>query len=127
MPGRGSVLGSNNWGSSFFWEHPCLGEEAGQLSLPFVGKKSQIEHPSSTTGEHEINSPRGKKQDRVPHPCPVALLRATGSHRICFLLLSGPSKFMLQPLEPGSAGFASSLERCLSEKACGSQKNALWK
>lgn len=59
------------------------------MPLLLVGKRSQTEHHSSTTGEHEINAPREK--ERVPHPCRVAQLRATGSHRICFLLLSGHS------------------------------------
>lgn len=90
-------------------------------------KRSQTEHPSNTTGEHEINSPRGKKPGEGSSSLSSG---TTQSHRATQNMLPSAlwsCKFMLRPLEPGRAGFVSSLVSCLSEKACGVQKNALWK
>lgn len=57
----------------------------------------------------------------------VVHLRAVGSHGACFPLLPDRSKFLLLHLEQGSAGFASSLARCLPKKAHGFQENDLQK
>lgn len=42
--------------TSFCWVHPCLGKEAGELSLLFVGKRSQFKHLSGTRDECEFCS-----------------------------------------------------------------------
>lgn len=126
VPDRASVLGSNHRallsaGSILVWERGW------RAATAICSKRSQTEHLSNTTGEHEINSPREKKTGEGSLSLSSGTTESHRATQNMFPSALWSCKFMLQPLEPGRAGFASSLVRCLSEKARGVQKNALWK
>lgn len=114
-------------GLCFLLGASLFGKEAGELPLPFVAKEARLSISPTPQGSMKLIHLEKKKTGEGSSSLSSGTTESHRATQNMFPSALWSCKFMLQPLEPGRAGFASSLVRCLSEKARGVQKNALWK